>query len=205
MKQYAVVAIVAGILAVSLKADDKATNQQPAVQKTAVVDVALIFKSLTQFAALREDLAADVKKAEDKVKAIATQGQNLKTDLAKLPKGTDEYAATEKKLRETAREFEDLRNDSKKRFISRESDIYRDTYKTTRETIAAYAKAHGFTLVLRFRPDAPGATAAPQEVLSHVNRHVIFHDNRIDITDAIIKSLNDDYKKVAAVDAGASR
>ncbi len=195
MKKSLCWAALAALLSLSANSPQVVAQGQPggvqpvAGPRLALIDVTHIFKNHIRFKGMMGDMKDDVKKAESWVKGERIAVGKLAERLQEFNKGTPDYKAMEE---EVARRQADLsvkvqlqRND----FLQREAKIYYNVYQEIWQATDYFARQHNIDMVLRFNGRQIDS-ARPDEVLSDINKQVVWYDRGLDITDAILAELN---------------
>lgn len=171
-----------------------------------LIDMAHLFKEYKKFGDLREQLRNDIKASDEQAKAMGENIQNLQRQLkdGTYKEGSPEYQQLESKLISQGTQFETFRKTQQRDFLRRESKIYKDVYLEVVEAVGQYASYYNYDVIVRFSRDNVGETDNAQELIQNMNRQVVWHNNGIDITDAVLKYLNQRYTPVAGNPEGAA-
>ena len=162
--------------------------------KVGLIDMAHVFKNYEKFEALRNDLKEEITGSENKAKAMQAELVTMQNNLKGLKEGTPEYSKTEQEIVKKAAEFEGFRRSASREFLKKESQIYLQVYNETSEAVKKYADFYKYTLVIRFNRE-PLDTENPQNLLQGMNRQVVHHRAEDDITESVLKYLNDKYTR----------
>ena len=173
-------------------------TESPAVaktseQKTGLLDMEYLFQNYKKFQVLRGDLKNAVTAKSRDGSRMANIIKALQNELAKLPKDSPNRIKHEEEVTRLTRELEDFRKKQQRHFALQESEIYKTVYLEISDAVRQHATANGYTLVMRFSRKKLEQSANPQEVLKFVNRNVVYHQEGDDISDALLKTLNDRY------------
>lgn len=196
-----VVAVLSSVLTLSGSAWAQAQPKEGAApaaadvpHKTALVDMAHVFKNYKKFEVLREDLKEKIQESEGEAKSRAEAVQNLQKQLKQLNEGSPDYAAAEQKFARASADFEAFRRNAQRDFLKQESQIYHQVYTEASDAVAKYATYYKYTLVIRFnREDLDTENA--QKLIEGMNRQVVYHREQDDITTAVTDFLNQRYAK----------
>jgi Skp family chaperone for outer membrane proteins len=172
----------------------------------ALIDMAEVFKNYKKFEAMRETLKQEITASESEMKKEIETLQALQAKLQSLDESSPAYAATEKELATKAADLEAVRKVKQRDFLRKESKIYKAIYMESTEAVSKYADYYKYTLVLRFNRADIGENDNAQEVISGMNKQVVYYRPEHDITDAVLKYLNDRYsREVSAAGGPGSR
>ena len=193
------------LLSLSANSPQVVAQGQPGVAqpmagpRIALIDVTHIFKNHIRFKGMMGDMKNDVKKAESWVKGERIAVGKLAERLQEFNKGTPDYKAMKE---EVARRQADLsvkvqlqRNE----FLEREAKIYYTVYQEIWQATDYFARQPNIDIVFRFNGNEVNPDL-PQEVLSNINKQVVWYDRGLNITDAILKELNRTAINPAAAD-----
>jgi len=165
--------------------------------KVGLIDMARVFREYTKFSVLREDLKAEIQKADQQAKAMAVKIQKLQEEMKQFKPDSPEYTKREKELTRLTTEFETFRKTKQREFVRKEADIYKTIYLEVVDVVRKYAEYYNYTLVLRFNGDKLD-TDNPEKLIRGMNRQVVYYRAEDDITPAIIDYLNRRYEQAKA-------
>jgi outer membrane protein len=192
------IALLASMLLMSRDAwsqsGEKGEKDADIPHKVGLIDMAHIFKNYKKFEALREDLKTEISQGEEKAKALQTEIVELQKQIKEnnLKEGGPEFAKIEKQLYQKGADFENFKRQKQREYLKAESKIYLEIYNEVTEMVNKYAKYYKYTLVMRFSREELDTENA-QQLLQGMNRQVIYHRPSDDITDPILKKLNERY------------
>jgi outer membrane protein len=165
--------------------------------KLGLIDMGFLFNEYQRFKDLRETLKSEIQKSDEQAKAMAEQiqalGKQLQSDSIK--KGSPDYERIETSAVKMQTEFNVFRQKAQRDFIKKESEIYKTVYLEVSATVEQYAKFYKYTTILRFSRDKVDDTDDPRQLIQNMNNQIIFHDKSIDITDQVLRYLNDKYQQ----------
>jgi len=155
----------------------------------AVIDVTYILEHYSRLKQAMEVYKRDAQAAEDALKkerdAIGKRAERLNT----LKPGSPDFKAEEEAITKAESDWKLKVAAQRRDFAERESRNYLRAYQELADAVRAYAQRNGISLVLRFN----GAKIDPNNremVQMEVFKMVMYHDKNIDITAAILESLN---------------
>jgi outer membrane protein len=191
--------LLIGALAGTALQSEESSKPQSKQEQIVLIDMAKVFNESREFADLRDDLKADIQQSETRAKQMATNISQTQALLKGLAQGTADHATAEKELTAMTRKYQDFRKDAQRKFLAKESQIYRDVYMKVRSTVQRIAEQRNCALVIRF-DSKPLNSKDPQQILKSVQRQVIYYREQDDITGEAIEALNDDYEARAELD-----
>ena len=177
-----------------------AQTAQPASASTghrvAVVDVAYIFKT-------HPGIRAEVSKVENDLKAFdaqmkAKQGE-LKQLAEKLPQykiGTPEYGALEQQFAEGDSQLRIQMTSKRRELADAEARIYYQNYERITAGVKVMADFYKINLVLRYNSDKMDLEK-PDTVIRGVMKNIVYHDEDLDMTKAIMQYLTKQMEQQA--------
>lgn len=177
-------ALVAGQTAVA--------QQQPQAgppSPVAIIDLAYVFKNHSGFQSMKEELKNSVDMAQADLKNRRDQAQQLAEQLQEYRPGSPEFKQLEATLAQKQADLNVQVALQKKTLMEREAKIYFTIYQEVIYEVKSYCSRNGIRLVLRFDGE-PMNQDDPQQVVQQLNRQVVYSDLSIDITPAILDSLN---------------
>lgn len=167
--------------------------------KLALLDVGRIFKHHARFKSMMEDMKADVQQAEARVKAEREAITKLGERLQEFRKGTQEYKSLEEELARRQADLSVQMSMQRNEFLQREAKIYHNVYQEIWQATDYFCRQHGIDMVLRFSSE-PVDPDRPDSVLTNINKPVVWYDQGLDITDAILQELNRSHLPPASAD-----
>lgn len=176
-------------LLVSTLAPLSASAQRNGGPAVAIIDLNYIFKNHKRFKMMKSDLQHEVEAAEAEVKAAKESLRKMQQKAEDFKRGTPEYKEIEEEWTRQSAELQLKVNSHKMDFVELEAKNYYAVYKEILEEVERHAEEHGIDLVLRFTGD-PIDTTDPDQVLSEINKSVVWHSESVDITITILDNLN---------------
>ena len=160
-----------------------------------LIDMAHVFKNYDKFKSMTEDMQADAKAAQAEAEAMVEQMKQIQETMQKLTEGSADYIANETKILTLQTKLESFRKVQQREFLRKEAEIYKTVYMEVQVAVQRYAKYFNYTLVLRFNRQSVDDAENPQEIITSMNRQVVHYREQDDLTDPILKFLNDEYRK----------
>ncbi len=197
-----VVLLVAGAFFVGGAQGQNAPAELP--HKVGLIDMALVFKDYKKFEALREDLKTDMQSADEEAKqfALKVDGEQKVLASGTYKQGSPEFIEKEQAVTKLMAEFQAIRANNQKELLRKESKIYHQIYLEVQDAVERFCKAYKYTLVMRFNAEELTGSD-PQKLMQGLNRPVIYYQPEDDLTQSVIKFLNDKYQPKAATPAKA--
>jgi Skp family chaperone for outer membrane proteins len=180
-----------------------AASQGPT--RVGLIDMAYVFKNYEKFKTLRDDLKTEIQGSDEQAKVMATRIQNIQKELKTFNEGSSEYLAKETELAKLGTEFETFRKVAQRDFLRKEADIYKTVYMEVSDAVKLYAQHYKYAMILRFNREDIQTSSNPEEVLQSMNRQVVYYSAREDITDAVLKYLNQRYSQTPQAGRPAPR
>ena len=194
--KLAILAATAGILLVSQTAHAQ-PGGNPMPHKVGLIDMAHIFKHYKKFTDQREDLKKEIERSDATAKAMVADIKKLQDQLKNPMFKSDSPQG--KQLRQqlitASAKYQTYRQDEQQRFLTSEAKIYKTVYMEVTKSVATYARYYKYTLVLRWSKEGVDSVSQPKQILSKMNRLVIYSRAGDDITKVILDHLNGQYIK----------
>lgn len=166
-----------------------------ATHQVGLIDMAFVFKNYDKFKEMTEALQGDAKAAQAKAETMIGEMKTLQTNLQEVKEGTPEFSKIEKNLLDRQTELETFRKMQQREFLRKEAEIYKVVYLEVQDAVQKYAKFYKYTLIMRFNRQGVDDAENPQEIINSMNRQVVYYMEQDDLTDPILKFLNDEYAK----------
>ncbi len=191
----------ASILANQPSADESpklsCANSAPAVAEgaekaatVALLDVSYIFKHYSPFAERLAELKSEVQEADAAVRARQQEIEGARAQLAVLEVGSAAHTSMTKEIASAHAQLTADIEVQKHLFLREEAGIYLEVYEEIEAACETYARPRGIRAIIRFSEE-PANRNDPKSVLARMNRPMIWHDGRLDITRGILELMND--------------
>ncbi|MCH2202215.1 MAG: OmpH family outer membrane protein [Fuerstiella sp.] len=183
------------------EAQDRRPSQQKkaAVTKVGLIDMAHVFQNYEKFKELREALQAAVQQSDTEAQEMASKFKALQEQLSQQSKdfdpGSPEYENIERQLLDEKAKFESWRAATQRKLARRETEMLKTIYADVSKMVKAYAEYAEYSLVLRFNRKNVDNEMQPQQAIQAMNKNVIYHQNGNDITEIVLKQLNNQFSR----------
>lgn len=163
--------------------------------KVGLIDMAFLFSKYSKFETLRADLKAEIETADASLKARLEKIKGLQAEMKDLVPNSPDFVAREKQITELAAAAEAERKNLQRKFMREETKVYQTVYREVLDAVNKYAAIYKYTLIIRYsRDEAAEAGDDPQKVMQALQRQVVFNRAEDDVTDAVLRYLNNQYK-----------
>jgi Skp family chaperone for outer membrane proteins len=185
-------------MAIALTVRPVTAQEQPPVTRIAVINVGEVFTNYTRAKEGKKELevaVAPYKQLMDKLRDESTKLQQLAADKLE----PDQKADITKQLLSLRRQSEDLNAELQKVAGKKSEQIVTNIYADLETAVRRYAEAHEIDLVLTYGEPLKDDRLSYANVTRKLNAAnqggivPIFIRPRIDITQAVLKSLNEAY------------
>lgn len=203
MKKLIAGAVTVAVLATLFVTSEPIHGQQAnpaatpaAAHKIGLIDMAEVFKEYEKFKTARQALQSEIEQSEAEAKRMIDEMKQINDQATsgEFKQDTPQFKELEQRMITKKSELEAYRASQQRDFLRKESEIYKQVYLETQDMVEKYATHFKYTLVMRFNRQSVEDAANPQEVIQSMNRQVVFHQQSDDITDAVLRALNDSYK-----------
>ncbi|HZL90898.1 MAG TPA: OmpH family outer membrane protein [Pirellulaceae bacterium] len=165
-----------------------AARTVPNGTNVAVVDISYIFKNHNVFNTRLIELNERGAQLDGWVRAQQRELNKMKEELATFKAGSAEYQQLEEKMTKAIADNDLNLRRQRQDFLTDEARLYFETYSQIEQAIQRFALQANIGLVLRHSRE-PMKAEDPKSVMASISRMVVFQ-NRLDITDIILKQLN---------------
>lgn len=161
-----------------------------------LIDMGYVFDNYEKLKNLREELKAEAQDREARFKVSVKKLQETGEELKALNEGTSEFTKCEQRYAKLASECETARKMGQRDLARSEAKMYHTVYLEVQDAVEKFCNYHKFTLIIRFsRNDQNSSDPAKQ--LQSVNQTVVYHRKKDDLTDGVLKYLNEKYLQAA--------
>jgi Skp family chaperone for outer membrane proteins len=162
--------------------------------RVGLIDVGYIFGKYDKLRAEIDELQAEAKTERDKLSAKVQRLKELQAQMKDLTEGSPDFAELDAKYTTLGSEVETKNKVLQRQFQQKEAKLFHQAYLEVQDAVELACDRYKFTVILRFNRTDPGGTD-PQRVNQLLSSQVVYHRKRDDLTDAVLKYLNDKYGK----------
>lgn len=163
-------------------------------QKIGVIDIAQVFERYQMTRDLEQRFDTKRRSIRDEAENRRKSMENQRAALDAFDPASQDFAERREKLRQASIEYK-VWLETEEQMIKEEHMIWlRGIYENVEKAVAEEAKARNLDLVMAYSglsPDLPDSMALRQEILL---KKVIYFSDRVDLTQVVLKRLNDDYQ-----------
>jgi Skp family chaperone for outer membrane proteins len=164
--------------------------------RVGLIDIGYIFENYQKLKYLDEELKAEAKEEQAKLTALQKKGQVLVEEMKEFSEGSAEHSARESKLTKLSAEFETQNKVLGKEFQRKKAKMVHEVYLEVHDAVEKFCNHHKFTVIIRFtRTDL--SSTDPAKVQQLMTQPVVYHRKRDDLTDGVLKYLNERYLATA--------
>jgi outer membrane protein len=168
-----------------------------------LIDMGHVFNEYDKLKILRAEYNAELSQSEEKAKDYIARIQKQQRELKEFNEGTPEYTKRETQLAALTSEFDTYRKVTQKELVRKEAKMFHTVYLEVQDAVERLCRYHGYTMVLRFSRDELNSPD-PQKVMQGINRQVVYHRRRDDMTDTVLKMLNQQFGKASGSEGQAT-
>jgi Skp family chaperone for outer membrane proteins len=167
-----------------------------APHRVGLIDIGYVFEHYEKLKHLNAEMKAEAKEAQDKYIAKQKRGQALQEEMKALDEGSADYQTRETKLVKLAAELETEKKVLGNEFQKKQAKMVHQVYLEIHDAVEKFCDRYKFTVVLKFnRVDL--SSTDPAKVNQLMSQPVLYHRNRDDLTDGVVKYLNEKYLQTA--------
>ena len=174
----------------------RASAQDTAAHRIAVVDVAYIFKNHSGIKAQVSKIEGELKDYEVKLKAKGAELKTAAEQLKTFKVGTPGYAAAEEKVASMESKLRLNMARKRKELKEAEGRIYFENYQRIAEGVKVLAQHYKINLVLRYNSESMDLENG-ESVLRGLMKNIVYHDNSLDMTKGVMQYLDKFNTEVA--------
>ena len=202
MRKIIVSTAIVSILAVFILGIDTVRGQvgKPSANsphKIGLIDMAHVFKEYKKFKVLRENIKQDIDRSTQQAELMKQRLLGIQQVMQMLKPDSPEYAAQEKKLIREKNAYDIFRQETQRKFLKMESELYKTIYLEVAEMVRYFAEHYNYTLIIRFNRKSVQDAEDAKEILTSMNRQIVYHLADDDITIPVLKYLNERYTQPA--------
>jgi Skp family chaperone for outer membrane proteins len=160
----------------------------------AVLDIARIFEGYQMTRDLEVRFDDKRRAATEEAQTRRNNIEQMRSALAAFDPTSEDFAKREAEMQRAETEYEVWSSVEEKRLKAEHKRWLMQIYRNTQAVVGQVAEERGIDLVLTYdqlADDAPDSLALRQQILL---QKVIYHSARVDVTDEVLRRLNDAYK-----------
>jgi outer membrane protein len=158
-----------------------------------VIDMDAVFKAYTKVEFIRQEIEAEATARKADLNKIQADAQQLAKQMEQLTPGTPDFKNHDDRLTKLQAEFAAAREKAQRDFAQKEAEALATIYKEIQAMVESVAKHNHMNYVLRVSNEAVSG-ADPQSALAAMSRSVVWSDGSSDITEMVVKLLNQQYQ-----------
>ncbi len=167
----------------------------PAPARVGVLDFSRLLQNYARMKDAEKTMTDVQNRIRDDVKARGDAIEQLKAKLQMHTPGSDAYAATEKEITTKSAEFETWKQLKAREVLERQRSIIRDVYADVERASADYAKANGFTLILKSDKLDLSSPSVRELDFRVTLKQVLYCADDLDVTEPVTAMVNARYEK----------
>jgi len=185
--------MVTTIMVAGSRAADKPAAAVPT--KVAVVDMSFVFDSYDRSKDEQQDLRKKQEEAEGKLKQMRDRVEALKAELENFNPDSKDYVKRHEELLKLTIEFDVYRRVQVENVATEMRVLYEEIYGEMIAAVEAVAKEHGLDLVL-YKDEVKILKDDKLDIVRDkiLQRKVLYSDKTVDLTDAVLQHLNQQFK-----------
>ena len=173
--------------------------------KIGLIDMAHVFKEYKKFKVFRESIKQDIDRSQQQAESMQKRLLGIQQEMKTFNSESREYADREKELIREKNAYDIFRQDTQRKFLKKESDLYKTIYLEVAKMVQNYAEHYHYTLIIRFNRKSVQEAEDSKEILSSMNRQIVYHQSKDDITLQVLKYLNIGYEETARTKSTGTR
>jgi Skp family chaperone for outer membrane proteins len=162
---------------------------KPGGLNVALLDVTYIFNNHVRFKRMKEEMTADVERAQQQMTKDRDELKKLAEKLQEFNKGTQNYQQLEEELAKRQADLQVRVQLQKNQFVQQEATIYHNVYQEILQATEYYCKQNNIDMVIKFNGDPVDANN-PQSIQNELFKPIVWYQKSLDITPAISQELN---------------
>jgi hypothetical protein len=171
-------------------AQNASTASTPRPYQVAIVDIAQLIKNHPTFVTKQKELQEYAKNKENEfnTRKLAIAEREKKLSAQSFAPGTKEHDAAVEEITSSVTTLEKDVKIAQRKLMTENSMILHDAYKEIREEIALIAKQAQIAQVMDYRT-IDANPADPNAVATMLEQNLIWYDDNLDISQAIVNRL----------------
>jgi Skp family chaperone for outer membrane proteins len=169
---------------------DKKPPAEDVPHRVGLIDIGYVFEHYEKLKYLNVEITEEMKEAQNKFSAKAKKGADMQEQLKELNEGTPDYTALENRIVKLAAELETEKKMLNAEFQKKRAKMIHQVYLEVYDVVEKFCNHNKLTVIIRFSRADLNSTD-PNRVNQLMNQIVVYHRKRDDLTDHVVKYLND--------------
>jgi Skp family chaperone for outer membrane proteins len=164
--------------------------------RVGLIDMNYVFQNYDKLKEMAEEHKAKLQAEEAKLRAKAKKIQEFQEEMKSFDEGSAEFTARETKFTRMASEFKTEQAMVSMEIKKDEARLTHQVYLEIHDAVEKFCEKFKFTVVIKFtRIDL--SSTDPARVNQLMSQPVMYHRKRDDLTDGVVKYLNEKYHQSA--------
>ncbi|MGQ0636997.1 MAG: OmpH family outer membrane protein [Planctomycetaceae bacterium] len=201
-----IVIVLAGAGLLSAVRAQQRSTKAAAPLRVALVDLQWILENYKKLADLRTELKESGEAAQSKAEGLMGQLKSIQEELqgGDLEEGGPEWVDHEKKAIALTTRLQSLEQQTKRNLSRQQAQALKSAYHEVQDALARFSEYNGFTLVLQINNAITEGTE-PSQVQRKLGQGVVYRRDGEDISQPVLKWLNDQYAREPQPAAAATK
>ncbi|MCD6360800.1 MAG: OmpH family outer membrane protein [Armatimonadetes bacterium] len=193
-----VFALLLGMLLIVFVVTKPAVTQEGVKElKIGVVDTSQVRRNCLQVQEIVANLEKLKNETEERIKELQKEIMDLQGTLKFLKEGSESYEKTQYSLFEKQANLNYLSQYMQELLSRKGNNAYLDFYKDMNEVIGEYASQRGYDLILKVSNIGYEGSSEKEIFLQIAQHKVLYYSDDVDISDEIVRALNERFEKQA--------
>lgn len=160
--------------------------------RVGLIDIGYVFSKYEKLKYLQLEMNAEVQAERDKMSAKVKKIKELQEELKTFNDGTPEYTTRDARVTKMISELETENKVLTHTFQQKQAKMLHTVYLEVQDAVEKMCKHYKFTVIIQFSRTDMSSTD-PKRVNQAINQNIVYHRKRDDLTDGVLKYLNDRY------------
>ncbi len=170
----------------------QAQTKEDVPHRVGLIDMGYVFSKYEKLKYLQQEMQAEVQTERNNLNKKVERIKELQLQIKDYNEGSPDYVKRDSQLTKLMAEIKTENKVLTHTFQQKQAKIYHTIYLEVQDAVEKMCKHHNFTVIIQFtRPD--GNSTDPKKVSQVMNQSIVYHRKRDDLTDGVLKYLNDKY------------
>ncbi len=169
---------------------DKKPAAEDVPHRVGLIDIGYVFEHYEKVKYLSEEMNIELKETQQKLEAKAKRGWDMQEQIKEYNEGSADYTTLDTKIVKLAAELETDNKMFKNEINKKRAKMVHQVYLEVYDAVEKFCNHHKFTVVIKFnRVDMSSNDV--NRVNQLMNEIVVYHRKKDDLTDGVVKYLNE--------------
>ena len=170
--------------------DNKEADETP--HRVGLIDLSYVFQNYDKVKQINDEMQESAQAKQAELSELVKRIKAEQAEIKEFAEGSEEYQKRDKKITQMAAQFESAKMVAQREGKVEQAKALHTVYLEAQDAIERFCDHFKFTVVLQINR---GQANDPSKVMQMLNAPVVWHRKQDDLSEGVVKFLNDKYAK----------